>query len=225
MGSQAPTLSFYVYRSQSDETYPPLNTNAASLGGVLWYLQNEVVSRCDSGRGNGEFGYRRFKITRILRYKVMTKAPEPLFKKGMNFGVRVAYDFGKNTGAWHPSKDKLESYEKYGYHVGCNILGAGPYPQCPEPKDHAEGYCPIEYPNAVWYSLPGKCPSQDLSHKTKQCERDQPGGYCTDGPTGQGDCTYTYEPAGELDIDELVGIKAKYGSHMNFCKKGCLEYV
>lgn len=221
--SSAPTKVFYVYRSQDDEMYPPLNANAASLGGVLWYLQNEVVNRCDSGRGSGEFGYRRFKITRILRYKVTYKAPEPLYRKGMLFGTRVAFDSGKNTGSWFPNKDMRKAYDKYGYNVGCNILGLGPYPQCP--TTGPENFCPIEYEAPVWYSFPGPCPTQDIFHKNSKCQASEPGGYCKGPPTGSGDCTWTYEAAGEINIDELVGIKEKFGSHYNFCKKGCLEYV
>jgi len=143
----------------------------------------------------------------------------------MNFGTRVAFDSGKNTGSWIPAKDMGRNYEKYGYNVGCNILGKGPYPLCPSAQGNSEGFCPIAYPNAIWYSLPGSCPSQDIHSKSSQCQRDQPGGYCKGAPTGQGNCTWTYEEAGEVDIDELVGIKQAYGSHSEFCRKGCLEYV
>jgi len=220
--SSAPSFTFYVYRAQGNRDYPPLNANAGSLGGVLWYLQNEVVNRCDSERGDGEPGFRHFKIMRILRYKVATKAPQPLFNKGMNFGTRVAFDAGQNTGSWEPRKDRAKSYQVYGYHVGCNILGAGPYPLCPSAQ---EGYCPIKYPDATWYSLPGPCPTQDLASKSRSCKGDQPGGFCEGAPTGQGNCTWSYEPAGEIDIDELVGIKEKFGSHQVFCSRGCIEYV
>eukprot|EP00927_Polykrikos_kofoidii_P040966 TRINITY_DN34910_c0_g1_i2.p1 TRINITY_DN34910_c0_g1~~TRINITY_DN34910_c0_g1_i2.p1 ORF type:complete len:356 (-),score=36.65 TRINITY_DN34910_c0_g1_i2:9-959(-) len=164
--SNAPTLSFYMYRSQNDRHYPPLNTNMASLGGVLWYLQNEVVNGCFSGRGHaGDFGVRRFQITRILRYKVTLKAPEPLFKMGMNFGPRVAFDFGKNNGAWVPRKDKAKAYDVFGYVVGCNVVGKGPYPTCPSRQGEIENFCPIKYPNATWYSLPGRKRSWTLGKK------------------------------------------------------------
>eukprot|EP00928_Gymnodinium_smaydae_P051939 TRINITY_DN3563_c0_g7_i1.p1 TRINITY_DN3563_c0_g7~~TRINITY_DN3563_c0_g7_i1.p1 ORF type:complete len:430 (-),score=41.19 TRINITY_DN3563_c0_g7_i1:171-1373(-) len=221
--SSAPTYSFYVYRAQNTEEYPPLNANAASLGGVLWYLHNEVVNRCDSGRGNGEFGYRRFKITRIIRYKITMKTTEPLYRKGMNFGTRVAFDSGQNTGSWYPWKDKKRSYDVYGYHVGCNYLGKGPYPLCPTKS--GENYCPIAYDDAIWYSFPGPCPTEDIHHKHNQCRATQPGGWCKGRPTGTGDCTWTYEDAGEIDIDEVVGIKGRWPSHYEFCRKGCLEYV
>jgi hypothetical protein len=140
----------------------------------------------------------------------------------MNFGTRVAFDYGKNTGSWYPWLDKKRQYEKYGFNVGCNILGKGPYPLCP--SNSPEHYCPIAYENPVWYSLPGPCPSEDLHHKSGKCQAQEPGGYCKGTPTGQGNCTWTYVEAGEVNIDEVVGIKERFGSHYNFCKKGCLEY-
>lgn len=77
----------------------------------------------------------------------------------------------------------------------------------------------------MWYSFPGECPSQDIRSKSTRCRQEQPGGFCRGSPTGQGNCTWTYEPAGAVDIDELVGIRAKFGSHQAFCARGCLEYV
>jgi len=227
--SPAPLYTFYMYRAQSDVAYPPLNANTASLGGVLWYLQNEVVNRCDSGRGRGEKGYRRFKISRILRYKVQTRATAPMHKQGMNFGSRVAFDFGKNTGAFYPWDDMKKNYEVYGYNVGCSKLGdngaTSPYPKCPSNEGRAEGFCPVQYPDAYWYSMPGPCPEQDIKHKSAKCQSDSPGGYCKGTPTGQGNCTWSFEDAGEVNIDDVVGITAKYGNHQNFCRKNCLEYV
>eukprot|EP00927_Polykrikos_kofoidii_P081758 TRINITY_DN7956_c0_g2_i2.p1 TRINITY_DN7956_c0_g2~~TRINITY_DN7956_c0_g2_i2.p1 ORF type:complete len:369 (-),score=14.96 TRINITY_DN7956_c0_g2_i2:395-1501(-) len=209
--SNAPVFTFYMYRAQNDNNYPPLNVNTATLGGILWYLHNEIVNTCESGGTRGivgekvEFGYRRFKIRRILRYKVTTKATEPLYRRGMNFGTRVAFDSGKNTGSWEVSKDTRRAYEKYGFHVGCNVLGQGPYPLCDGHSDRGEGFCPISYPKPIWYSLPGQCPSEDLSSKTDMCKNQEPGGFCRGTPTGQGNCTYTYEPAGVLQ-EGLLGV-------------------
>eukprot|EP00928_Gymnodinium_smaydae_P045406 TRINITY_DN30272_c0_g1_i1.p1 TRINITY_DN30272_c0_g1~~TRINITY_DN30272_c0_g1_i1.p1 ORF type:complete len:241 (-),score=26.86 TRINITY_DN30272_c0_g1_i1:55-777(-) len=171
----------------------------------------------------GDFGFRKFKVSRILRYKVQVRAPEPLFKLGMNFGPRVAFDRGKNTGAWDLAKDS-QQYYKFGYNVGCNVLGEGPYPLCPSQQGELEHFCPISYPDAYWYSFPGECPNQAIGSKTDICKREQPGGACKGIPTGQGNCTYSWEDAGWIDIDELDGIKEKYGSHYKFCEKGCKEY-
>jgi hypothetical protein len=222
--SGAPLFEFYMYRSVSDEEYPPLNTNMASLGGALWYLQNEVVNRCDDGRGGGKFGYRRFRIARMLRYKVKMRATKALLDQGMHFGSRVAFDKGKCTGAWYPQHDCKQAWEKYGYHIGCNVLGQGPYPSCaPVGSDNGEGFCPITYPDPVWYSLPGPCPDTEyFNHCNAQAE---PGGYTKGTPTGSRTSTYSYEFAGEIDLDELSGIKGHYKDHADFCRKGCLEYV
>jgi len=225
--SKAPLLTFYMYRAQGEEPFPPTNSNLASLSGVLWYLHNEIVVYCTTGKDNiGEFGFRRYKKTRILRYKVTTRATVPLWEKGMNFGVRVAFDSAQNTGAWFPSVDKQQAYEKYGYVVGCNTLGEGPFPLCPSAEGTHEHYCPIQYGDrAIWYSLPGECPSLNFKSKTDACKREQPGGFCPGAPTGMGNCTWTYEYAGEVNLDQLVGIAARFKSYNEFCSKGCREYV
>jgi hypothetical protein len=221
--SSAPLFTFYAYRAQNENTYPPENVNLASLGGVLWYIHNELINHCATERGNGEFGFRRFKTARILRYKITMKATQPLYELGMNFASRVAFDFGKNTGAWEHFRDAV-SYFKFGYNVGCNVVGEGPYPLCPSGQGKWENFCPIEYTTAYWYSFPGKCPTADLQGKTPLCESELPGGACKTVPTGQGNCTYHWEDAGWINMDDLSGITAKYGSHYEFCKANCLEY-
>lgn len=220
--SDAPLLTFYMYRAQSDSNYPPFNSNTGSLGGVLWYLHNEIVPYCYTTPTGGQFGHRRYKKTRILRYKVTMKATAPLYRKGMNFGARMAFDAGKNTGAFGMTK----GYESYGYVVGCNVLGHGPYPTCPSKQGDKEHFCPMMYgEHAAWYSLPGQCPSQGYSSKSSSCKKQEPGGYCGGTPTGTGSCTWTYENAGEVDLDWLVGIKPRFKNHYDFCKHGCLEYA
>eukprot|EP00931_Biecheleriopsis_adriatica_P072939 TRINITY_DN4731_c0_g1_i1.p1 TRINITY_DN4731_c0_g1~~TRINITY_DN4731_c0_g1_i1.p1 ORF type:complete len:585 (+),score=109.56 TRINITY_DN4731_c0_g1_i1:73-1827(+) len=217
--SSAPLLTFYVYRAVSNEVYPPLNTNVGSLAGVLWYLHHEVVVQAP----------RKFNVERILRYKVQMRATEPLLRLGMNYGVRLAFDKGQATGPFvcgrnkagssyspkfcglanggktgfdfeaksvhmKPYKDIFE-FSAYGYAVGCNNLGEYPFPMYP-----------VYYPDAVWYSVPGICPEKLYNDKT-DCKDTRPGGYCPGvTPTGNGTCTWNYEPAGEIELDELVGI-------------------
>jgi len=134
--SSAETYTFYVYRTQSDASYPPKNINAANLEGAMWYLQHEVMIEDPP----------KFGITRILRYKVSTKAPQRLLDVGMNFGVRYAYDSGNCTGPG----DCEEQYRQYGHFVGCNNFQAlYPYP---DEK--------TSFPGGVWFSFPGNgtCP-------------------------------------------------------------------
>lgn len=220
--SNGPLLTFYMYRAVSDEVYPPLNVNMGSLAGVLWYLHHEVVIQAP----------RKFDITRILRYKVQMKATNPLLYLNMNFGVRFAFDKGQATGPfvcgrenitskdgttegvkpkfcgedgpfkedWLPDMKPYDSafeYTAYGYNVGCNNLGEYPFPTEP-----------VYYPNAVWYTLPGKCPNNLYYNKNQECQAVQPGGYCPGVvPNGNGTCTWNYEEAGEIDLNELVGIE------------------
>merc|ERR1719454_1805265 len=57
--------------------------------------------------------------------------------------------------------------------------------------------------------------------ETHACKAQQSGGHCQPGtmPTGEGTCTYQYEDAGEIDIDELVGITPKWKDRAEFCKE------
>merc|ERR1719356_811962 len=102
----------------------------------------------------------------------------------MTFGVRFAYDGQTCTGAgpWPTPVECDKWYDNYGQFIGCNNLGDYPFPTA------AKGY-PNHYPGAVWYSLPKK-------------------GHCKDNrrPTGEDDCTYSYEDAGSITIDKLVGV-------------------
>jgi len=171
--SGADLLTFHMYRAQGHSSYPPLNVNTGNLAGIMWYIQNEVVSGA-YGSGN------KFGIERVRRFKVSMKATQPLINAGMNFGVRVAFDFGNCTG---PSC--IYDWKHYGYNIGCNNLGSFPFPKY-------ETY----YPGAVWYSLPGPCPQMPYYSQTPRCEQLQPGGKCG-SPTGSGDCTWSYEDEGE----------------------------
>lgn len=224
-GDFTPTYILYMYRAQSDKDYKPLNTNLASLGGALWYLHNEVVDRCDSGRGDGSFGFRRFNITRLMRYKVTFKTTAALYQQGMSFGMRVAYDYGKCTGGFRGISDCGATLHHYGYVIGCSILGHGPYPLCaPWGPEDEEQICPINYPGGTWYSMPGPCSDFQYFEHDDKCEAADPGGYRDGPPTGSPNCTWTYEDAGHVDLDELVGVTPMFDSHYDFCKAGCIEY-
>lgn len=82
--------------------------------------------------------------------------------------------------------------------------------------------------DGVWYSLPGKCPQMKYFEKTNKssgsrgldCIEDQPGGFC-DEPSGTADCTYNFEDAGEISLDELEGIEGDYHA---WIKSGKREY-
>lgn len=182
--STAPVKTFYMYRAAGDNDFPLANVNAANLAGTLWYLHNEVVI----------WAPRKFGVTRIMRIKVSTRAPQPLADKGMNFGVRYAFDSGKCTGPW----DCQKAFQQYGYFVGCNYVG-----DFPNTAWRSQNH----YKNAIWYSLPGPCSDRQFSEHDPACVQNNPGGACSGLPTGTGDCTFTYENAGQITVDELVGIQ------------------
>lgn len=188
-----PLMTFYMYRAQDKENYEVMNNNLGNLAGVLWYLHHEVVPLCP----------RHYGITRILRYKVTMKPTVEVFNTAMyrpTFAPFVAMDKCRCTtpgcsGFW----------EHYGYAPGCQEQAPGP--------DYF-------YPLGVWYSLPGPCPSKDCWHKTQACKAKEPGGRCP-APNGNRECTWHLEDAGEIDLDELVGIS----NHTAFCKAGKHEFV
>lgn len=195
--STAEKKTFYMYRVTNNQEYAPENQNMANLAGAMWYLHNEIVNHK---------GYRRFGKTRIQRFKVTTKATQPLIDDGMDFGVRVAFDLGRCTGPWQCA----DAFERYGYFVGCNYVNQFPT---------AQWKGQVFYPNATWYSLPGRCSSKHYNEHTVECDLSEPGGAC-DNATGAGNCTYSYESAGEISIDELEGI----ANFHDFAQTGGWEY-
>lgn len=186
-----------MYRVQSTEDYDPENQNMANLAGAMWYLHNEIV--------NNRW-QRRYRKTRIQRFKITTQATQPLIDDGMNFGVRFAFDWGECTGPWNCT----DAFRKYGYFVGCNKAEEFPTQQW-------KGK--IFYQNASWYSLPGPCSSKPFWEHEGECMLEDPGGAC-DKVNGMGNCTYSYEKAGEISIDELEGIS----SFEAFAAAGGWEY-
>lgn len=183
------TLSFYMYRAQGDDNYAFENVNAANIGGVLRYLHDVVVFTCP----------RVHNITRIVRAKVTLHATQSVFERHhWNFGPYVAFNKGKCTVPNCPT-----IWAKYGYVVGCQ----------------KQGTSVAHYPHGTWYSIPGPCPSQNFSHKSLHCKRQEPGGHCAK-PDGAYDCTVHVEYAGHINLDDLAGIR-DYNSR---CSQGFVEY-
>jgi len=199
MESNASVLTFYMYRAQTAGTTPPSNANAASIGGIMWYLHTDIAycKTCSNIRPYG--------IDRIARYKVQTKATQPLRLAGMNFGLTLSFEDGKCESL----VDCDDTFAKYGYFVGCNSLSSGyPYPNYP-----------VYYTGAL-YSLPGGCTAYEKDWKSLECRHDQPGGLCQGVPTGNGTCTWSYTEAGTVTLDELVGIT----NYTAFKESGGEEY-
>lgn len=194
--SNATELTFYVYRASSEEGDQYLdNINVGNLAGTLWYIHNEVVFERP----------RKFNISKLIRYKIHTKATTPLWELGMNFGARFAYDSAQCAGPWSCDLN----YERLGYFVGCNNLGMFPFPRYD-----------TSYPEAKWYALPGPCESKPFGEKDPICDKEQPGGRCEGKPTGQGNCTYSIEIMGSVTLDEIAGIK----DYHKFIHTGGVEF-
>jgi len=173
-------MKFYMYRAQSDADYLPENINAADLPGVLWYLHNEIIVSTP----------RKYGVTRILRFEVTMQNTQDLYGHTRSqFGPFVAFDMGRCT---VPNCQRL--WDKYGYVVGCQTLGSA--------------YTSATTGNpGSWYSLPGPCPNMSYNMpKTEQCLTANPGGSCYE-VTGERSCTFHVEHAGEIKLDEFVGIE------------------
>jgi hypothetical protein len=186
------TMTFYMYRAQNNQTFPVENLNMASLAGVMWYLHREVVGSTP----------RKFHISRILRYKVTMKNTESYFKDmGKQFGPFVAFDKGSAAG---------RTWDKYGFVVGCQLVDTTLYAYKPLPGSASTTCEPPDAPacnSGVWYSLPGECPDKPVDEKTPDCRAQWPGGACPSAVvTGEKDCTYWAEYAGEVTLDELEGL-------------------
>jgi len=131
--------------------------------------------------------------------------------------VKESFDSGKATGPFQNGADSSAAeWNQFGFNVGCDNLGEYPHQHPPFSTTGKK------YPQAIWYSMPGPCPLMDYKSETSECKMEFPGGLCA-SPDGRGNCTYSVEDDGEIDIDELVGIKDKYGSRSDFIRKGCFE--
>lgn len=193
--SAAPIMHYYMYRVQNDEDYSPENQNMANIPGALWYLHNEIVWHPWLRAGT----YAATPKTRIERFLVSSRASQELYDKGMNFGVVNTYDLGKCSGPY-----KCENLEEYGPVVGCESWN----PKAENNFPHGQWTGTNVYPNAVWYSLPGKCSSKKFWKQSGDCAKNEPSGACPLGvvPTGEWTCTYTYQKVGELRISDIENI-------------------
>ncbi|CAE7432469.1 unnamed protein product [Symbiodinium sp. CCMP2456] len=212
--STAPLMTFHLYRVQSDANYSCCaNADVTTAGAAMFYLHNEIVWHAKSRAGTNFADPK----TRIRRYKVWTRATQPLYDLGMNFGVMNEFDITECTGPFD-----CENFKRFGYTVGCENWVEGSAANFPHQKWNKLNF----YPNAAWFSLPGPCPFGKLDAKSASCKASQPGGQCPEGilPDGSGDCTYQIAPAGEIRIDDLVGITEETGNYANFIKVGGREY-
>lgn len=189
-------LTFYMYRALGDTNTPIENSNAASLGGILWYLHKEVVTSCP----------RKHHITRIQRLRVTVQNTNDLFAPAPHALMGPFADFA-NGACTSPNCDY--GFEKFGNVVGCRLL------------DVAEANYQVGSGPQFW-SLPGPCPTMADGAKSEQCLREQKGGRCLIA-NGQRDCTYSIKEMGTIRIDDLIGRDP--GNHYeHWCADGNLEY-
>jgi hypothetical protein len=196
------SMKFYVYRVQNETERPLENDIASSLAGILWYLHNEIVPLDEKTR--------LWNVSRIVRFKITVETTQEFFEAtGHQFAPFAPFEDGRCT---DPSFGDF--WAKVGFVVGCRRLDrrAAAYG-----NGHDEGGVG-SYP--VAYSLPGPCPNSHLEAKSRSCSARWPGGSCSRA-TGGRNCTFSITPAGEISLDELMGIR-DYHSFSSFGKR---EYV
>mmetsp|Transcript_139331 Transcript_139331/g.445523 ORF Transcript_139331/g.445523 Transcript_139331/m.445523 type:complete len:519 (+) Transcript_139331:87-1643(+) len=187
-------FEFYTYRATPagvSGNFEFGDINTGNMDGVMWYLQNEVVTDYSDGLRCP----RKFGISEIHRFKVKMRATTELAKKGMNFGVRFAYDQGKCAGRCFSGnmcslkEDCDVQYKQYGFVVGCNkFTDHYPFPN----------YDTV-LPGGVWYSFPSE-------------------GRCRGTPTGAPNCTWSYEEAGSITLKEF---EATASGDLSCCEGSC----
>lgn len=172
------------------------SANLANAAGVLRYIHNEVVGVDVAANARPPKCERKNGIDRIARYKVWMHNTQEVYDKihGQFAPFRAMdYEMCSVPGC-------TEEWKKWGYVVGC------------QNGDR-------DYPGAVWYSFPGRCPSMKTGEKTAHCVWSEPGGSCY-SPDGSHTCTYHYVRDGEVTLDELSGID----DYRTFCMDGGIEF-
>jgi len=194
------TMTFYMYAAHNWDNYHMENTNLASLTGVLWFLQDQIVTSCP----------RKYGLTRLVRYIITMQNTAALWKGPLRsqFGQYVQFVDGACASTGNSTQCN-DLFKTTGHVVGCTPLDTlGPnVPNYAGP------------PAPVWYSLPGRCPSVPFVNKTEECMRAEPGGECP-FPDGTANCTWSAKPAGEISLNDISGIY-DYGA---FCRDGGVEY-
>jgi len=203
-------LEFYMFRAQGDEDYPLENVDTGDLAGVMWYLHNEIVVAVGKSR--------KYSVTRIRRFRVKVKTTWAYYNSHRRqFGSFVAFDSGHCT---VPGCDQI--WKRFGALPGCQHVDTERLraAYASDTKTFiGEGCTGHECHPPVWYSLPGPCPNHNIQEKTEECKRDLPGGLC-DAVTGDRDCTYSVEDAGEVGLDVVTGIS----DYAQFFEDGGIEY-
>lgn len=103
-------MNFFLYRAQCDGTDAcdsmMDDSVACSLEGILWYMQNKVVTKSCP---------RNFNVTRITRFKATVyNTNAPFLAWGGQFGPFLEFHKGRCL-----SPACMESLETYGHVVGC----------------------------------------------------------------------------------------------------------
>jgi hypothetical protein len=191
-----PLVTFYMYQAAGDGDGDLQNINLGNLAAVMEYLHKEVVTHCPRLGG----------INRILRVKVTMKTTWEVYRTGRPSGrPQLFAPYASMRDCQCTVSNCITIWQTYGYAPGCQKMA--------EDANYA-------YAGATWYSLPGECPAQRCAAKSPECRIEEPGGRCA-APNGTRSCTWHVEPAGQVRLEALSGIK----DYAEFCAAGKKEFV
>eukprot|EP00913_Durusdinium_trenchii_P032049 g30016.t1 len=186
--------------------------NLANLGGVMFYLHNEVVDKEGEMRDASGARTTKFQVDRILRFKVTVKNSAALWKKFRSqFGQFIQFDYGQATFGMPDHVKKCNAiWSEFGYEVGCQANPTGI-------SGYDDGYWTGS--RRMWGRRLRKRPEVDHIdrwrwsdpprwRRTTQCIKEQPGGSCG-SPNGSFDCIWNVAEAGFVMLDDLVGTDIK----------------
>ena len=126
--SSEPTLmTFYQYRAQSGVVPKNRlweNINLANIGGVMFYLHNEVVDKDGEMRDTENQRTTKFQVDRVMRFKVTMKNSEALWKKfRAQFGQFIQFDYGQATFGMPDHVQKCNAiWSDFGYEARASDL-------------------------------------------------------------------------------------------------------
>lgn len=189
-----------MYQVEDGSGVPIENSNPFDLAGVLWYIHTEVLSEIPR-KGN---------VSQIARYKVKVRNPEDFTRaKKKAFGPYQSYNAGKCVGGLGLQGC---SESDNGYLVGCRRLDRSVANYVGTPGALANYQRKLQeaevsedvLPGGVQFSLPGPCPNKVNDEKGAACKSEFPGGLC-EVADGSKTCTFSYEEAGNITLDEVSG--------------------
>lgn len=198
--------------------FPPSSVNMASVEGALKYVQSETI---DHVTGYAQCR-RKNDVAFIHFYEVEFCNSDESIKKFQQQFQEYGFFLTMDAGACHDNKYCSNLVKSGNPYMGPFV---GFQDQTGDPRAPAK--------ESYWYSLPGECPLKEWGQKSDECIENEPSGSCPEGMTPDGiSCTWTAKLLGQVNLDELVGIKdivndatgSPFENSVEYCQAGNIEF-